>query len=262
MNKYLAGFQKYSFLLGELTKKGIKLRYRRSYLGIVWTLLEPLLTMIVLTLVFSVLLDRDDSIIPFPLYVLSGRLLYSFFAQGTRAAMKSVRSNASMIKKVYVPKYMYPLSCVVYNFFIFLISLVIMAGTMLVLGVYPTIYLLQIFVPLILLFMLTFGVGMILATVTVFFRDMEYIWDVGLMLIMYTSAIFYYAEDIFKRAPEVYNIFYFNPLYAVIRLARSAISGLPMEMSWLMIAAVSSVASVLIGFALFYWKQDKFILHL
>jgi len=258
LNKYLAGFHKYSFLLSELTKKGIKLRYRRSYLGIVWTLLEPLFTMLVLTVVFSALLGRGDR--TFPLYILTGRLLYNFFAQGTRTAMKSVRDNASMIKKVYVPKYMYPLSVILYNFFIFLISLIIMAGTMFMLGVYPTVYLLQIFVPLILLFLLTFGAGMILATINVFFRDMEYIWDVGLMLVMYTSAIFYHVEDI--ASPSVHALFYCNPLYAVIRLFRSAVFGFPMERSWLLAASVSAVGAILVGFAGFYWRQDKFILHI
>ena len=258
MNKYLAGFKKYGFLLGELTKKGVKLRYRRSYLGIVWTLLEPLFTMLVLTLVFSHILARGRE--HFPLYILTGRLLYNFFAQGTRTAMKSVRANASMIKKVYVPKYLYPLSSIMYNFIIFLISLLIMAGTMIVSGVYPTVYLLQVFVPVILLFILTFGMGMILSTVNVFFRDMEYIWDVGLMLIMYTSAIFYYVNDLYGS--PAYTLFYCNPLYAVIRLFRSAVFAAPMEPVWLLAASVSSLLSIVIGFAVFYWKQDKFILHI
>ena len=126
MNKYVDGFKKYSFLLKELTKKGIKLRYRRSYLGIVWTLLDPLFTMLVLSLIFGTILGRDDP--TFPLYVLTGRLLYNSFAQGTKTAMRSIRGNAGMIKKVYVPKYLYPLSGILYNYIIFLISLVIWPG--------------------------------------------------------------------------------------------------------------------------------------
>lgn len=258
MNKYLAGFQKYSFLLFELTKKGIKLRYRRSYLGIVWTLLEPLFTMLVLAFIFGTLFGKDDKL--FPLYILTGRLLYNCFAQGTRAAMKSIRSNASMIKKVYVPKYLYPLSSIMCNFIIFLISLVVLAGTMLVLGAYPTLYFLQIFVPLILLFFLTFGVGMILATINVFFRDMEYLWDVALMLIMYSCAIFYKVDDLYGN--PVYTLFYCNPLYAIIRLFRSAVFAEPMEPQWLILASVAALLSMLIGFFLFYRKQDKFILHI
>jgi len=258
LNKYLVGFKKYSFLLSELTKKGIKLRYRRSYLGIVWTLLDPLFTMLVLTLVFGTILGRSDP--TFPLYILSGRLIYNSFSQGTRTAMKSIRGNSGMIKKVYVPKYFYPLSSVLYNYIIFLISLMILAGTMFVLKVYPTFYLIQIIVPLVLLLLLTFGVGLILACITVFFKDIEYLWDVALMLIMYTSAIFYHVDQL--KGSRIYNVFYCNPLYAIIRLFRSAVYGVPMEPVWLIIASVAAVGSVLAGLAIFYWKQDEFILHI
>ena len=114
-------FGKYRNLLAELIKKDIKLKDRSSYLGIIWTLLEPLLTMAVLTLVFSGFLGKGTK--DFPVYILTGRLMYSFFANGTKAALKSVRSNASMIKKVYVPKYMYPFASVLSGYAIFLISM-------------------------------------------------------------------------------------------------------------------------------------------
>src|SRR5690554_2356423 len=102
MSRLFDNFNKYRFLLVELIKKDIKLKYRRSYLGILWTLLEPLLTTAVLTFVFGGLLGKGGR--TFPVYILSGRLLYSFFAGSTKAAMKSIRKNSGMIKKVYVPK--------------------------------------------------------------------------------------------------------------------------------------------------------------
>ena len=102
------------FILSELVKKGIKLKYRRSYLGIIWSLMEPLLTMIVLTIVFGTLMGYKEK--TFPVYILSGRLLYSFFSQSTTAALKSIRANAAMIKKVYVPKLLYPLSGILFNY--------------------------------------------------------------------------------------------------------------------------------------------------
>ena len=121
MSSILKNFNKYRYLLGELAKKNIKLRYRRSYLGILWTLIEPLLTMIVLSIVFGTLLGRHNTDkafvgVPFPVYVLTGRLLYSFFSSATNSAMKSIRANGAMIKKVYVPKYMYPISGIISNF--------------------------------------------------------------------------------------------------------------------------------------------------
>lgn len=122
--KHVKTFFNRRYLLYELVKKGIKLKYRRSYLGILWSLVEPILTTIVLTIVFGTLFGNKDK--NFPLYILCGRLLYSFFSQGTKATARSIRQNAPMIKKVYVPKYMYPLSNVIYNFVIFLISLIVM----------------------------------------------------------------------------------------------------------------------------------------
>ena len=113
MKKYVDNFMQYRFLLSELVKKGIKLKYRRSYLGMIWSMLEPLLTKIVLTIVFGTLYGNTDR--TFPVYILTGRLLYSFFSQSTKAALKSIRQNSAMIKKVYVPKYLYPLSSVLFR---------------------------------------------------------------------------------------------------------------------------------------------------
>ena len=114
MKSYIENFKKYRFLLWELVKKGVKLKYRRSYLGILWTLLEPLMTMIVLSVVFGTLFGNKDP--HFPVYILCGRLMYSFFSSATNGAMKAIRTNAGMIKKVYVPKYLFVLSRIFSSF--------------------------------------------------------------------------------------------------------------------------------------------------
>ena len=146
MKRLFKNFLKYRYLLRELIKKDIKLKYRRSYLGILWTLLEPLFTMIVLTLVFSGFYGKSDK--TFPVYILTGRLLFTFFSNSTKAATKSIRSNAGMIKKVYVPKYIYPISTICSNFIFFLISLIVLVAVALVLGVYPTKYVFFAVVPI------------------------------------------------------------------------------------------------------------------
>lgn len=258
MKQYIKNFTKYRFLLAELVKKGIKLKYRRSYLGIIWTLLEPLMTMMVLVLVFGTFFGKDDP--TFPVYVLTGRLLYSFFSTATKTAMRSVRQNAPMIKKVYVPKYMYPLSTVIYEYVIFLISLIVLFVVSIVLKVTPTIYLLQAVVPLVLIFVLVLGVGMILSTVAVFFRDMEYIWSVALMLIMYTCAIFYQTEKLINTGNGW--VFKINPLYSIIAIFRNAVYGQPMELYHLCYATIFSFGTLIVGTILFIKKQDDFILYL
>lgn len=242
----------------ELVKKDIKLKYRKSYLGILWTLLEPLLTMIVLTLVFSGFYGKSDQ--SFPVYILSGRLIYSFFANGTKAALKAVRGNASMIKKVYVPKYIYPLSTIIANFFMFIISLSVLAVVSVVLGVYPTKYLVGAILPLGLVLVMTVGVGLCLSTFAVFFRDMEYLWNVALMLIMYSSAIFYAPEKVLRG--NYGWILKFNPVYACILNFRNAVFGKPLEWKYLLYLTVFSFGTFFLGVIIFYKQQDKFILHI
>lgn len=258
MKKQFENLVRYRFLLWELVKKGIKLKYRRSYLGIIWSLLEPLLTMIVLTIVFGTLFGNDTK--EFPVYILTGRLLYSFFSSATKGSLKSIRKNGGMIKKVYIPKYLYPLSTVLYNYIIFLISLIVLVVVAVVLGVYPTIYLLQAPIALILILILAYGCGMILATIGVFFRDMEYLWSVALMLLMYTCAIFYYPERLLKSGWGW--ILQYNPLYCVIAIFRSAMFGQMMEMRHFVYAAAFSIISLIIGLVCFKKKQDEFILHI
>lgn len=270
MEQFVKNFRKYLYLLGQLVKKNIKLRYRRSYLGMLWTLIEPLLTMIVLTIVFGELLGRDakDAAfagVPFPIYVLTGRLLYSFFSSSTNSAMKSIRNNSSMIRKVYVPKYIYPFSGILANFVIFCISLLVLFGVMiffLVKGQYQAPmngYMILSVVPLLNLFLLALGVGLILASLSVFFRDMEYLWSVVLMLIMYCSAIFYFAGNLGEAAQRLLKV---NPLFGIINNFRRTFFGQPFDMTLLVYTMTFAVVTFVIGLVVFYKKQDDFILYI
>lgn len=258
MREKLREFKQYGNLFAELVRKGIKLKYRRSYLGIIWSMVEPLLTMIVLTIVFGTLLGHHGR--EFPVYILSGRLIYTLFSQATTTALKSIRQNEGMIKKVYVPKYLYPLSGIVFNYILFLISLAVLAVVSLVLHVFPTLRIFLAVVPLFVLFLLSVGVGMLLATVGVFFRDMEYLWNVGLMLVMYTCAIFYYPDRILDSG--VSWILRYNPLFCVISNFRSCIFGERMDTGMLLYALVFSVICIVIGSIAFDKNEDKFILHI
>ena len=254
----MKNFLRYKYLLYELVKKNIKLKYRRSYLGILWTLIEPLLTMMVLTMVFGTLLGKGDA--QYPLYILCGRLLYTFFSSGTKAGLKSISNNASMVKKVYVPKYIYVISSVISNFITFLISLIVLVGVGVVLKVKPTGYIVQAIVPLLILFVFTLGLSLILSTLNVFFRDIEYIWSVLSMLIMYASAIFYQTERVINTGNAW--VFDINPVYMRIANFRNAVLyGTPMNVNYSVTSAVVAVVTLIIGSLLFYKKQDKFILY-
>lgn len=254
----IKNFMNYRFLLKELVKKGIRLKYRRSYLGIIWSMLEPLLNAIVLTIVFGTLYGHTEK--SFIVYVLSGRLIYSCFSVATKGALKSINANAQMIKKVYVPKYIFPLSSVLFNYVIFIISLAVLVVVAFVRGVQPTKYLIGSVIPLITIFVMSLGVGLILSTIGVFFRDMEYLWSVAITLIMYTCAIFYDPERILKT--NYAFIIKYNPIYGVICNFRHCIFGEPMEHFYLVISVAFSLITLLIGLLLFHRKQDKFILYI
>ena len=261
MKKIIDNFMKYRFLLMELVKKGIKLRYRRSYLGIVWSLLEPLLMMIVLTFIFGTLLGRGDK--TFPIYILCGRLCFTCFSTITKSCLKSIRSNAGMIKKVYVPKYLYPLSEAIYNYIIFLISLIVLVAVCCVIGVYPKFSWLLSFVPLIQVFLLSYGVGMILATIGVFFRDMEYLWSVITTLIMYMSAIFYYPDTLVTNPNDwKLKVIEINPLYCIITNFRNCIFGDAFNLNMFIYSFIFSAICIVVGMYFFFKKQDKFILEI
>ncbi len=259
MTKYMKNFIRYKYLLFELIKKNIKLKYRRSYLGILWTLIEPLLTMLVLTIVFGTFFGRDDP--QYPIYILCGRLLYAFFSSGTKAGLKSISGNSSMIKKVYVPKYIYVISSVISNFITFLISLIVLVGVGAVLKVEPTVYMFQSIIPLFILFVFTLGMSLILSTLNVFFRDIEYIWSVFTMLIMYASAIFYQTDRVISTGNGW--VFDINPVYMCIANFRNTILyGTAVDIGYCAVSATVAVVTLVVGAFLFCREQDKFILYI
>ncbi|MCR5452579.1 MAG: ABC transporter permease [Lachnospiraceae bacterium] len=259
MNQNLKDFWRYRFLLKELVLKGIRLKYRKSYLGVIWSLIEPLMTTAVLVVVFGTLFNRSSDP-QFPVYIMCGRLLFSFFSNGTKGACKEVRRNSSMIKKVYLPKYLYPLSNIIFNYIIFLISLIVLIPVMIYAGQAPTLLIWQVLPALIELFILVVGVGLILSVLDVFFRDAEYLWNVITMIIMYMSAIFYPVDRLEKSGFDW--ILMYNPLYCIIHQMRGGMLGYYVTAWEYIYPLVVAVIMLVFGVVLFKKKQDDFILYL
>ncbi len=271
-NKIKAFFQnfwKYRFLLMEIVRKNIKLQYRNSVLGIFWTFLQPLLTTLVLVLVFGGIFGKsNEGVVCYPIYLLCGRLLYEFYTQSTKRAMRSIRNSASVIKKVYVPKYMYPLANVVSNFATFLISMSVLVVMILYYMLFTdvelhiTSYVFLAPIPLIILLVLSTGVGLILAALNVFFKDVEYLYEVFCMLIFYATPIFY-TVDALGANKFVQMGLMANPLYAIVSMFRSCVLfGEMWNWNHFLYASLFSLAMLIIGSLVFYKKQDKFILHI
>lgn len=264
-------FKKYKNLLAELTRKNVRLKYRNSWLGVFWSFLQPLLNMIVLSVVFGALLGRSaKGIVCYPIYLFTGRLLFDFFSSATKQSMTSFRKNAAIIKKVYVPKYMYPLSSILSTFVTFSISLLcyicvwlffkltgISGGSQLEI----TWHVLLFFVPMILILIFSTGVGLILSVLSVYFKDIEYIWDVLIRLLLYMVPILYPMSKITTN--WIIMLIKINPLYSMIELFRQCVLyGTTMNWKLLVYAFVISVITLIFGIIIFNWKSDDLIYHL
>lgn len=264
-------FKKYKNLLMELTRKNVKLKYRNSWLGIFWSFLQPLLNMIVLSVVFSGIFGRSDKyVICYPVFLFTGRLLFDFFTSSTKQAMTSFRRNSAIIKKVYVPKYMYPLSSIFSNFVTFAITMLCLICVWIFFkltgisnghALNLTWYALLFFVPMIILLVFSTGVGLILSVLSVYFRDIEYIWDVVTRLLFYMVPIIYPLKKI--TSDWIVVIIKINPLYSMIELFRQCVLyGYMMSGKLLLYSTVISVFTLLVGILIFNKASDKLIFHL
>lgn len=258
MKVYLQNFLKYKDFFVELVLKDIKLKFRDSVFGILWSMLNPLLFMIVLTIVFSSLFENN--IENFPVYVLIGRLVYAFFAEATNFAMDSIYVNGQLIRKVYVPKYFFPLAKICSSFITTLLSFFPLLLIMMTTGIGLSFTNLLIIFPLIYILFFSMGVGLFLSSVTVFFRDIKHLYSVVLMFLMYTSAIFYPVDII---PSEYQKYIQFNPLFGVIEMTREVLmyQSIPSLQDHAFIFLYACL-HLFIGFFVFYKTQDKFILHL
>ena len=212
-------FLKYKDLLIELVSRNLKLKYRRSFLGYIWSILNPLLIMIVMTIVFSTMFKR--SIENFPVYLLTGRLLFDLVMTSTNKAMHSITGNAPLLKKTYVPKYIFTLAAITSCLVDFVLSLGALLLVMLVTGVKPTLYL--IFVPLVALqtYIFCCGFGFFLAQANVFFRDIQYIYNAFTTAWLYMTPIFYPIDALPNKLQFIIKAL--NPMYYYIAQFRDLV---------------------------------------
>lgn len=256
--RLIAAFQRYGYLLRQLIARDFKTKYKRSILGIFWSFLNPLLTMSVQYVVFSTLFKSD---IPnFALYLLIGIVCFNFFSEASTMALTSIVGNAALITKVYVPKYIYPVSRVLSSTVNLLLSLIPLFAVMLFTGaaVRPALLLLPFGLFCLLAFSL--GVGMFLATTMVFFRDTQFLWGVVSMLWMYLTPIIYPESIIPESIMPLYKC---NPLYHIVRFIRIIMmDGVSPEPKAYGLCLLASFIPLLLGAFIFKKQQDKFVLNL
>lgn len=261
-NNYLviaiAAMYRYEFLISQLVIRDFKSKYKRSILGVFWSFLNPLLTMTVQFLVFSTFFRANTQ--NYPVYLLSGVVCFSFFNECTTMCLSSISGNARLITKVYIPKYIFPLARTISSAINLGISLIPLLLACLVLGVALKPQALLFFYFLLCLIVFSLGVGLFLASLMVFFRDIQFLWTVITQTWMYATPIFYPAEII----PEKYRfIVRFNPLYHFIGNARTClINGMSPEPKAFLFCFLFAALSLGIGTYTLKKTQDKFALYL
>ena len=251
-------FLQYRPLLKELVSRDLKVKYRRSFLGYVWSLLNPLLMMCVMTLVFSYMFRFD---IPnYPLYLITGQTLWAFFNESTNMSMYSVLQNGALIKKVYIPKFIFPISRVFSSFVTMNFSLVAIL-VVLVFTKAPFYWTILLFpVPLFFLLLFAMGIGMVLSALSVYFRDITHLYGVVTLVWMYLTPIFYPVSAL---PEEIQPIVQGNPMYSYITFFREIVlyGTVPEPVMWLNCALISLVA-LAVGLAVFRKLQRNFILYI
>ena len=249
---------KYRNLINELVKRDVKKKYRRSVLGILWSLLNPLLMMLITAMVFSNLFRFE--IKNFALYLLTGQIIFTFYAEATNFAMGSILENGHLIKKVYVPKYLFPLSRVLSSVVNLCFTLPAMLLIIFITGQEISLKFLFVILPLILLIIFCLGIGLFLAALAVYFRDMFHLYGVALTALNYATPIFY-PENII---PVQYQwLVYSNPLYYYLEMFRQIVySNQIPEINLLIICSCLSVFALYVGCYFFKKKQNNFILYI
>ena len=258
LNKAADMIRQYSFLLKTLVVRDFEVRYKASVLGILWSFLNPLLMTFVYLFVFSTIFQ--SSIEHFVVYLMSGITLFNYFSEATNLGMQSIVGNAGLIKKVYIPKYVFPISKVLSSAINLTISLIPLLVMMAVTGV--TFHKSLLLMPVVLIFLIVFAIGisLILSTCIVFFRDTQFIWGILLTIWNFLSPIFYPESIIPAQFSRLYHM---NPMYQFLYFIRTiTIGGISPTPVTYLYCAIASGLTLLIGALVFRRSQGRFVLYL
>lgn len=260
-------FEKDKFILKQLVTKDFKIKYRRSVLGVAWSVLNPLLMMVVMSIVFSTIFgqSRNGSITPemYPLYLIVGNITFSVMSESTNQALMSIIWASSLLKKVKVHRWVFPVQKVLFSLVNFSFSLVAVALVMLFFRVVPTWHLILLPVCLLLLMCFCMGLGMLLSALAVFFRDVMHLWTVVITAWMYLTPIFWTTDYISQMAHWIQVLVVVNPMYNYLQFMRDIFlfNTVPSALTFGLCVAWAILA-LAIGYTVFHKTEHKFILYI
>lgn len=253
-------FLNYKDLMGQLVLRDLKLKYRRSILGYLWSVLNPLFIMIIMTLVFSQMFN-NAGIPNYPVYLMSGQILFNYMSQSTNQALSSIVDSSSLLKKIYLPKYVFTISKITSGLidciFSFAALLIVMFFTRSVISPHLVLF------PLVVLQLYVFnvGLGMFLGACNVFFRDIQYIYNAVTTAWMYLTPMFYPVELLPDGVRQL--VMQFNPMYTYITQLRclTVYQRLP-EFQLVCSGCICASVTLVAGVWVFVRMQDQFILYI
>ncbi len=261
MKRITETFRRHQFLFTELVKRDFKKKYKRTYLGMLWSLLSPLLTLLVMRLVFTEFFGR--SMEHYTTYLFCGNIVWAYFSDATNGGMSSLMDNAAVFTKINVPKYLFLFSRNVSSLINFSLTFVVFLIFCVIDGVAITPLFLSLIFPILCLVIFNVGVGLILSAMFIFFRDIQYLWGVFLTLLMYLSAIFYDPAQF----GALEKFFLLNPVYVYIKYFRHVVIGvggapacLP-SIQYHLLALVYALGVFGIGFLIYKKMNHKFLYY-
>ena len=258
MKALIHKLKKHQFLFEELVKRDFKQKYKRTVLGMGWSILSPLMTLLVLKFIFGHFFGRR--IAHYTIYLFCGNLLFSYFKDATSGSMNSLVSNANIFTKINVPKYLFLLSKNVSSLINFGLTLCIFFFFFIADGIPIKLHFLMLFYPVCCLIIFNIGVGLVLSALFVFFRDISYLYSIFTMLLMYMSAIFYQITIV----PAKYRVlFYLNPVYCYIEYFRKIVleSKIP-SLEYHLLCGFYAVLFIFIGGWMYKKYNRKFLYYL
>lgn len=249
--------KKHQFLFEELVKRDFNKKYKRTVLGMGWSILSPLLQLLVMAMVFTQFFGRTTP--HYVIYIFCGQVVFSFFCDATKGGMGTIMGNAGIFTKVNVPKYLFLLSRNIQALINFGLILIVFFIFVIADGLPVTWKFICLVYPIICLILFNIGVGMILSALFVFFRDTQYLYDVFTMLLMYMSAIFYTIEH---YSYTTQCLFLLNPVYLFIRYFRKIVIEATIPTLWFhLLMAVDVVIAVAIGCWMYKHYNTKFLYY-
>ena len=254
---YINRLKEHKFLFSELVKRDFKKKYKNTHLGMLWSILSPLLTLLIMSLVFTSFFGRSTP--HYTIYLFCGNIIFSYFSESTNGGMGTLLGNASIFTKINVPKHLFLFAKNVQTLINFGLTLIVFFIFCIIDGISFTFAFFLLFYPIVCLVIFNIGVGLILSAMYVFFRDIQYLWSIFCMLLMYMSAIFY-TLDAFS--PTAQRLFLLNPIYVYIKYFRIIVidNAIPSPQFHLL-ALGYALAALGIGSLIYKTKNHKFLYY-